>query len=329
MTRLLIGGYTPDKGIGAGIAVIEDGGVTQIVTADSPSWIARHPGLPVLYAVAETDEGGVAAWSLVDGVPAAPLGTGETGGADPCHLAVDSTGRFLVTVNYTGGSVAVHALDDDGRIGTRTDLVQHERLGTHERQAAPHPHMVRVDGVSLLVTDLGGDAVYRYRLDGAGVLHRSAIIDTPPESGPRHIARAGDRWYVTAELSGEVLTFDDNWEFRGAVPLSRTGTQSQPAEIIASTDGRFLYVANRGPDTVSVFALGSTETPTAARDGLPAYVAEVPTGHWPRHIALADGLLYVANQLSDEVMTMRVDPATGVPELFAVVNTPSPTCILA
>ncbi len=319
MTRLLVGGYTPDKGTGTGIAVVDDEGVTQIVTAESPSWLARHPSRPVLYAVAETDQGGVAAWSLVDGVPAAPLGTGETGGADPCHLTVDPTGRFLITVNYTGGSVAVHALGDDGGIGTRTDLVQHERSGSHERQAAAHPHMVRVDGVSLLVTDLGGDAIYRYRLDDQGQLHRSAIIDTPRASGPRHIAQAGGHWYVTAELSGQVLVFDDGWDFVGAVPLTMSSTQSLPAEIVASPDGRFLYVANRGPDTVSVFALG---------DGLPAYVVEIPTGHWPRHIAWSDGHLYVANQLSHDVMIMRVDPGDGVPALEQTINTPSPTCIL-
>ena len=74
MTRLLIGGYTGDKGAGSGITVLEDDEVIVTIPADSPSWIARHPDLPVLYAVSETDDGHVHAWSLAGGVPGEPLG---------------------------------------------------------------------------------------------------------------------------------------------------------------------------------------------------------------------------------------------------------------
>ncbi len=319
MAQLLIGAYTPDKGSGTGIAVIDDGDVASIVPAESPAWLARHPSLPVLYAVSETETGGVAAWALTDGVPSMLLGTGESGGADPCHLTVERTGRFLVTANYTGGSVAVHALAGDGRIGARTDLVAHERHGSHPRQGSPHPHMVRQAGPSLLVSDLGGDAVYRYRLDDDGKLHRATIIDVPAGSGPRHMLPVGDRWYVTAELSGRLLVFDGGWEPLGEVPLSRSPQLSQASEVAAGADGRFLYVGNRGPNTVTVFAL----------DGdLPRYVAEVPTGDWPRHLLVDGGNLYVANERSNEVMIMGIDPATGVPGLTGTIRTPSPTCVL-
>src|SRR5215813_3188192 len=149
---LLIGGYTPDKGDGTGIVVVDGDRVVATVPTGSPSWIARHPTLPVLYAVDETGDGGVAAWALASGVPADPLGTGRTGGADPCHLTVDATGGFLVTANYTGGSVSVHRLGADGSIGERTDLVGHRRHGEHPRQRdGAHPHMARVDGDGLLV----------------------------------------------------------------------------------------------------------------------------------------------------------------------------------
>src|SRR5215510_2116635 len=105
MTKLLIGGYTGDKGAGSGITVVGGDGATSTVPAESPSWIARHPRLPVLYAVAEVDNGRVHAWSLADGVPVAELGSGETGGSEPAHLSVDSSGRFLITANYSGGSI--------------------------------------------------------------------------------------------------------------------------------------------------------------------------------------------------------------------------------
>lgn len=314
---MLIGGYTPDKGRGAGIAVVDDMAVTRVVPCPSPSWIARHPDLPVLYAVAEEDDGGVTSWALVDGVPGERLGTGSTGGADPCHLTVDPSGRFLVTANYSGGSVAVHRLDARGGIGERTDLRAHRRHGDLPRQAGPHPHMVRPHDGELLVTDLGGDAVYRYTLDGDGRLSEVAVVDTPAGTGPRHLLPAGDRFYVVGELSNRLLVYDTDWRLLDAVPTTVSGVENYPSEV-AYADG-FLYVANRGADTVAVFA---------ADGDRPRYLTEVPTGESPRHIVLHLGALWAANQRSHEVTVHTVDPATGIPELAGRIPVASATCVL-
>jgi 6-phosphogluconolactonase len=315
---MLIGGYSGDKGSGTGITVLDGDQVTQTIPAESPSWIARHPDLPVLYAVAETDDGQVRAWSLEDGVPAGALGSGDTGGSEPAHLTVDPSGRFLITANYSGGSISVHRLGPDGSIGERTDLIQHDRGGEHERQEQAHPHMVLAADSGLLVVDLGGDAIYRYQLGDDGKLRLEDVVATPAGSGPRHVRPAGDRFYVTAELSAQVLVFESDWRLAGAVPASRSDGPNQPSELVSN--GRYLYVANRGPDSVSVFALDDA--------ALPRYVTEVPAGRWPRHIALDGDDLYVASEQSHEVLRMRIDPATGIPALARSVPVPSPTVIL-
>jgi 6-phosphogluconolactonase (cycloisomerase 2 family) len=317
MTRLLIGGYSGDKGAGRGITVLEGDHVVATIPADSPSWLTRHPSLPVLYAVAETDEGHVHAWRLQDGASAQPLGTGETGGAEPAHLTVDPSGRFLITANYSGGSISVHRLGPDGGIGERTDLVRHERRGRHPRQDAAHPHMVRAVADGLLVTDLGGDAIYRYRLTDEGKLTADGIAHTPPGSGPRHVLPVADHYYVTAELSSEVLVYDRGWRLLGAVPASTSPGANQPSELVS--DGHYLYVGNRGPNTVAVFDIGTQP---------PRYLTEVPTGDWPRHIALDGQTLYVANERSHEVTRMEVDPATGIPAHRRTIKVPSPTLVL-
>jgi 6-phosphogluconolactonase len=317
LTRLLIGAYSAGKGSGSGVAVIDGDQVTTLIPAESPSWIAWHPSLPVLYAVAEIGDGRVHAWRLTDDEPPRQLGSGQTGGAEPAHLTVDPSGRFLLTANYSGGSVSVHQLGEDGQIGIRTDLVQHDLHGDHPRQAGAHPHMVRAVDGGLLVIDLGGDAIYRYQLSDGGRLELADVTRTPAGSGPRHVLAVGDRYYITAELSGEVLAYDQNWNFVGAVPASAAEGPNQPSELVSN--GRFLYVANRGPDTLSVFAL----------DGeLPRYVTEVPAGHWPRHIYLDGDLLHVANERSHEVMTMTIDPATGIPGRLATIPVASPTVVL-
>jgi len=314
---MLIGGYTGDKGAGKGITVLDGDQVVGVIPADSPSWIARHPELPVLYAVSEVDEGHVHAFSLAEGSFGQELGCGETGGAEPAHLAVDHSGRFLITANYTGGSISVHRLADDGSIGERTDLVEHIAHGDHPRQASAHPHMVRPVGDGLVVIDLGGDAAYQYRLGDDGKLMPDGIMTAPAGSGPRHILSVGGRYYLTAELSGEVLCYDADRQFEGARPASATEGPNQPSEL--ASNGRHLYVANRGPNTVSVFALG---------DGLPEYVAEVQVGDWPRHIAVDGDRLLVANERSHEVMLLRIDAATGIPAHQRTVSVPSPTVVL-
>ena len=314
---VLIGSYSGAKGAGAGISVLDGDEIIAVVPADSPSWLARHPSLPVLYAVAEVDEGHVHAWALAGGTPERQLGSGATGGAEPAHLTVDPSGRFLVTANYSGGSISVHELGPDGGIGQRTDLVRHESHGSHPRQDAAHPHMIHAAAGELLVTDLGGDAIYCYRLTADGRLQPCRIVATPPESGPRHVLLVAGRAYITAELNGQVLTYDASWELAGAVPASRSPGPNQPSELVS--DGRYLYVANRGPNTVTVFAL----------DGpLPSYITEVATGDWPRHIALDGQTLYVANERSHQVMRMRIDPANGIPVHERTIEIPSPALVL-
>jgi 6-phosphogluconolactonase len=329
MTKLLVGGYSGDKGAGSGISVVEDDRVVGTIPADSPSWLARHPFLPVVYAVAEVENGRVYAWALEDGAPERSLGTGETGGAEPAHLTVDPSGRFLITANYTGGSISVHRLESDGSIAERTDLVQHHVHGTHPRQDAAHPHMVLAtepagtsggsagEVAQFLVTDLGGDAIYLYQLTSDGKLAQNGVLIAPPASGPRHVLPVGSRYYATAELSGQVLVYDADEQLAGTSAASARPGPNQPSELV--TDGRYLYVANRGPNTVSVFDLQSDA---------PRYVTEVATGEWPRHMALEDGTLYVANERSHQVMRMRIDPATGVPALEQTIEVPSPTFVL-
>jgi len=317
MTMMLIGGYSGDKGHGTGITVLNGAEVAGVIPADSPSWIARHPELPVLYAVSEVDDGHVHAFSLAEETLGQEIGCGETGGAEPAHLAVDPSGQFLITANYSGGSISVHRLAEDGSIGERTDLVEHTVHGDQPRQASAHPHMVGLVGDHVVVIDLGGDAAYRYRLSDEGKLVLDDVITAPGGSGPRHMLEVGGHFYLTAELSGEVLTYTADRTFAGAVPASRSDGPNQPSEL--ASNGRYLYIANRGPNTVAVFALG---------DGLPEYVTEVQVGEWPRHIAIDGDRLYVANERSHEVMVLRIDPDSGIAALEQTISVPSPTVVL-
>ncbi|WP_345509238.1 lactonase family protein [Phytohabitans houttuyneae] len=337
---LYIGCYTAEMGgEGVGITAVRRDPATGrldslgvVAPTPSPSFLAWHPTLPVLYATNELDEGSVSAWAVQGETDLRPLGTSPTGGAHPCHLVVAPGGRYLVSTNYTSGSVAVHRLGDDGALGERTDLLVHEGTGPDpKRQERAHAHMASPNpvGGAILVVDLGTDAVYRYSLEvGTGrLVPVGPKIHVRAGSGPRHIARHPDglRAYLVGELDATVTAYDIDGlagalHERGRVASTRL-TGGQPSEIAVSADGRFLYVANRGPDTVSVFTLDADP---------PSYLAEVPTGgKWPRHFALVGEHLYVANERSHAVVGFHLDRDSGVPqEPGNALEVPSPTCVL-
>ncbi|GAB3868513.1 lactonase family protein [Dactylosporangium cerinum] len=289
------------------------------IRTSSPSYLAAGP-TGVIYTVAELDEGHVAAFRP-DGTP---MGSLPTGGASPCHLAV--TDRFVLSANYQGGSVSVFALDPDGRLASRTDLVQHAGHSVHPvRQSAPHAHQVTVRDATVHVVDLGLDEIIHYRLTPGGTLERlRATSTTPLGSGPRHLALHPDgRVLVANELSSAVATLSPDFDVLDVQPsvLVPPAGDNFPSELLISPDGTRLYVANRGNDTIATFAVTSA--------GL-SPLDEVSTGGtWPRHFALIDGALVVANQHSDTVTLLELDPGTGVPQPGRVVlEHPSPSMVL-
>ena len=337
---VFVGCYTAESGgAGEGIVLLRrdpaTGDLTRVGPAartPSPSFLAQHPTRPVLYAVNELAAGTVSAFAVGADAALTELAVRSTGGADPCHLAVTADARHLLVANYSSGSVSVHPLDADGVPGERCDLLDLDGSGpVADRQAGPHAHMVRpaASGPDVLVVDLGSDRVWHTRLDPhAGRLTvLPPLVTTAAGTGPRHLLRTGDgALLLVGELAGDLSWWRPGPTgatlHRVGVVRSSTSTEvNYPSEITTGRDGRFVYVGNRGPDTVSVFAWdGTSATP----------VTEIPTeGEWPRHIALLTDHLYVANERSHTVTVFRIDRETGVPtpqgEPFAE---PSPTCVL-
>lgn len=333
---ILVGSYTEGTG-GRGITAYHQDPVTGALTPlgvvaelTNPSYLACHHTEPWLYAVSETLDGTVHAFALADGDTLEPRGVRPTGGADPCHLAVDASGRWLAVANYGGGSVALFPIAADGSLGPRSDLVRHAGHGpVTERQAGPHPHMAEPVGDKVFVPDLGTDEVYAYTIaPGTGRLVQAGVVALPPGTGPRHLAfGAAGSAVLAAELDSSLITLRlDGAGLRPVHRLPATARASRevntPSAVRMSADGRHVYVGNRGADCIAVFALDV--------DGTARPVAEVPTGgRWPRDLALAGDFLYVANQHSDAVTVFRIDPETAVPEPAGPpLVVPAPACLV-
>jgi 6-phosphogluconolactonase len=336
---VFVGCYTAETGgAGAGISLLtRDPATGELATqgvaarTPAPSFLAQHPTQPVLYAVNELAEGSVTAFAVAADGALTELAAHPTGGADPCHLAVTADARHLLAANYTSGSVAVHPLDAAGVPGPRSDLFRLSGDGpVADRQEGPHAHMVAPDpnGPGVLVVDLGSDRVWHLRLDPhtGRLTALPPLLVTAPGTGPRHLLRTADgAVLLVGELAGDLGWYrpaapDGAFHREGDVPASAGRGENFPSEITAGRDGRFVYVGNRGSDSVSVFAWDGADA---------TVVAEVPTGGvWPRHLTLLGEHLYVANERSHTVTAFRVDPDTGVPVAQGEpLSTPSPTCL--
>ncbi|TDE08238.1 lactonase family protein [Jiangella asiatica] len=336
--RAYIGAATTGGGgssaAGITVADVDDGWVKPIGVGaqgvDNPMYVARSADGRVLFTVHEVAEGRVSAWA-VDGDTLTPLGVPRpTGGSGPCHLSVHPSGRFVLTADYGSGSISVHRILADGALDDATHVVQHSGSGPNgTRQDGPHAHMIVTDPVRghVLATDLGTDTVYRYDFDeSTGRLALADEIRVAAGSGPRHLVLAGDHAYVVNELSSTISVIDLTAPAVVADVPTHPGTDrggSQPSAIRLDPTGRFLYVANRGPDEVAALTVDGPDV---------SLVATVPCGGThPRDLEVdpSGRYLYVANQFSDALVTFRLDPETGVPERRdPVLETPSPASIL-
>lgn len=293
-------------------------------SVQGPSWLAAVPGWSVLYATSE--KAGAAAPSvLAFRIEAATgalsaLGGAPSGGAGTDYLSVDPRSRTVFATHWAGGAVSALPVDAAGVPGPPAAVAPGSGTGPARLQDEPRSHAALIDpsGRYLLATSFAGDAIAIFRFDPASralVPHASQPV--PPGSGPRHLAFGADgrTLYVVNQLTSTLAAF--TWD-KGAGTLRPLGSvptlapgfagRNDAAGLVASADGRWLYVSNRGEDSVVVFAVapGSrlpVERQRVASGGrTPRAITLDPTGRW----------LLVANQGSDVVTVFARDPRRGL-----------------
>ncbi len=274
--------------------------------SEDPSFLAVRPSGKYLYAVNEIDHfgaqksGAVSAFSIDHKTgKLALLNQAATQGAGPCHISLDKSGKFIFVANYDGGSVAVFPVLEDGSVGPASAFVQHSGSSVNkERQEGPHAHW----------------------------------IATSPDN---RFALAADLAYVLTEMENSVTSFAYNASKGSLSPLQTLSTLSslrkdysgpkEAAEIAVHPNGKFLYASNRGGvDTISAFGINPGK-------GTLKLIDEFPTmGKTPRNFAIdpTGKFLLAANQESNNIVTFRIDPATGrLSPTGDIVEAPAPVCI--
>src|SRR5690554_51210 len=220
--RFLVGTYTenpedgihlvqfdPEQNLFESIAIASD--------VENPSFLTSNGEENLLFTVEETggEMGGKVTSFRVDRSAGTlqKINTVFTHGDSPCHLSLDPSEKFLISSNYSGGSLAVIPVDRKGNLSDAIQVIQHQGSSVNpERQKAPHVHsaVFHPHDPLLFVADLGTDMINVYRFEQESPTPLTALeqvsLSVEPGAGPRHLAfnSKGDRLYLIHEMTAEI-----------------------------------------------------------------------------------------------------------------------------
>lgn len=313
----------------------------------NPSFLAIHPTNAFLYAVSEVmtegegTTGGVTAFAIdPQTYELKMLNQQSSGGAGPCYVTVDRSGRVVLVANYGGGSVAALPVNESGKLEARTSFYQDTGSGPNRaRQEKPHAHSINtsLDNRFAFAADLGTDKIMIYQLDYESSTikpHDPPSASVPPGGGPRHFAfhPSGQFAYTNNELTSTVTAFTYDidrgrlapFQTISTLPESYDGSNNTTAEIKVHPNGKFLYVSNRGHNSIAKFKIDPSTGELTAMGYTPTM------GATPRNFGInpEGDFLIAANQDSGTIVLFRLDGKTGDLTFANVVRpVPMPVCV--
>lgn len=317
---------------------------------ENPSFLALSPDKKHLYAVSETDHfddrktGGVFAYQIRQArLGLRELNSVSSEGAHPCQLSVHPSGQYLFVANYSGGNITSLGIKSDGSLSGSVQSVQHMGSGpVSGRQDKAHAHSANIStsGSFLYAADLGIDKIMGYQISyEAGTMRHfdNGTVDLAPGTGPRHMAFHPNQQtaFVVNELNSTVTICRMNPETGALDTLSSVSTlppnfveENYCADIHVHPSGEYLYVSNRGHNSIAVFkiVISSGKQPELRM------IQTMPTlGDWPRNFALSpDGhYLMVANQNSGNIVLLEINQDNGLlKDIGIMAKIPQPVCIV-
>lgn len=225
-----------------------------------------------------------------------------------CHITYSAKHKVLYGACYGTGTVFAIRVTELGFGELIFSEIQH--LGDEQELTRAHYVLLNDREDELLTVNIALDQIFCYRLqEGTPIFSRSIAL--PKGVGPRHAVYSQEErfLYVITEYSNEIFVYDNE----KAELLQRIATLSEDYTGVSNcstlcflSDGRYLYAANRGADTVAQFEV--------ANDGRLKLIKEYSCGgKHPRHMIITenDEFLIICNQYSDLVIAYRIDEETG------------------
>ena len=343
MKTAFIGTYTKKEGHvdgkGAGIYSISQNSETgalvmgeTVAEIINPSFVKTSPDKKFLYAVSELGprdaaSGFIHSFRINPDNTLVETGKISTEGFAPCYIAEDPSGKFVFVANYVGGVVMMYNKKDDGSLKKIQKITLEDPENSH-----PHSVTISADNRHVYIADLGRDRIYIFDLnveEGSLSPNKIPFISLKEGAGPRHFAISpkGKYAYSINELNSTISAFKivNTGELTGISEISSLpedySEKNSAADIHIHPSGKFLYVSNRGHNSIAAFGIDENS-------GELSLLGFTPTGgEIPRNFAISRNgkFLYVANQNSNNITGFNIDQATGTLKDAGIdleINTP-------
>jgi 6-phosphogluconolactonase len=235
----------------------------------------------------------------------APLGKDE----NAAFVGTDRTGRWLLSASYMAGKIVVHRLGDDGAI--KSPAVQ-----VVETAKTAHSTLIDRGNRFVFVPHVAPNAVYQFRFDpkSGQLTDAGKVAGGAPKAGPRHLAfHPKLDLAFTSDEEGSSITayrFDKEkgltaYQTLSTLPADFSG-KNTTAEVKVHPSGKFVWVSNRGHDSLAGFAID-------AKNGALTALGQTPTEKTPRSFEIdPDGkYLFAAGEGSGKLAVYRIDAQTG------------------
>ena len=330
-----IGSYTRknSKGIRKFSFNEEKFDIENFYEVEDPTYLALNEEGTILYAsMRDHGDHGVLSMNLTTDIVDKVLFEKEN---TPCHISLFDS--YLLASNYHDGNLDLYQLEKE-MVRKRIDSIKHEGNGPDEkRQEGSRLHFALKNPLNedILACDLGTDKVYLYALEKNSfeevILEKKGEILLPPGSGPRHLTflKKAKFLYIFSELSSEIFVYD----FRNGDYILKQAIKTLPedfsgdntgAAIRVTPDNRFLYVSNRGHNSLSAFKIKENH--------LLEKIQTISTeGDHPRDFNITpDGeFLLVANMISNDLTLFKINRDSGKLTLLKKdIKTPEPVSIV-
>ncbi|MDR0847001.1 MAG: lactonase family protein [Lactobacillales bacterium] len=310
MTKLILGTYT--KALSKGIYTIDLdekagklGEVTLLLEECGSTWVDfSSDGSKVV----TTTNGGVALHDIATGERTSVVVDGPA----PCYVALDEERGLVYSANYHDGNIKIHTVSPFELKQT----IQYVGHSVHANQDQARAHFVAPTPDGRLITcDLGSDQVHLYDLDEDNVATEIEVLNTLPGCGPRQITFApdGSKFYLLGELDAtvSVVSYPEMriLSVTPTLPADFDILKNSGAAIKVSDDGRFVYVTNRGHDSLATLKVEENNLELLGHVSV--------EGEHPRDFnIISDKFIVVANLFTNNLTLFARDKKTGAVKLL-------------
>jgi 6-phosphogluconolactonase len=298
----------------------------EVPSSGGPAVMAISPDRRMLY-VGHRTQPAISSFRIGRGTGELTLAGTVSQAHAPTFLALDRAGKYLLCAYYQGGGAAVFHLGADGTVGAPSLDWLATATGAHAIATDPTnrfafvPHIARLNDNVLEPpkNNPGPNVIMQFRFDaqnGRLTPNTPLQVEQPGLLGPRHYCfhPGGDVVYFSNEQGCSVTAYrlDRTTGTLGTAQTVSTLPQGYTArntcsQIHLTAPGRFLYVGNRGHNSIAGFTVDRAS-------GHLTSIGQVPTEAVPSAFGLdPEGkFLFAAGTASGRLASYRVNAETGV-----------------